>query len=172
MITALVVLGLVIGTRVRTLVGSRRRLLRRSAPPDDVALLGDLALLGLLAGMTFPAALAASAAHVAPGLAEEIHRVGRIARMEGSAAAFVRAGAPLDRLLTLAARAAITGAPMTAAVAAFTAEVRNAARARAIERARRLSVRLLFPLALLILPGFVLLVAGPFVLEGLARLEI
>jgi hypothetical protein len=39
-----------------------------------------------------------------------------------------------------------------------------------MERARRLPVRLLLPLALLILPGFVLLAVGPAVLQGLARL--
>ena len=140
--------------------------------PGDVVLLGDLVVLGLLAGMTFPVALAASAEHVDGVLAGAIRRHVRTGRLDGSSAGCADASGPLAALLTLARRAAVTGAPMVSTIAGFTAEARNAARTRALEDARRLSVRLLFPLALLILPGFVLLVAGPVVLEGLARFEL
>jgi hypothetical protein len=43
----------------------------------------------------------------------------------------------------------------------FAAERRHAEQACNLERARRLPVRLLLPLALLILPGFMVLVVGP-----------
>ena len=45
-----------------------------------------------------------------------------------------------------------------------------AGHAERITVARRLPVRLLLPLALLILPGFVVLAVGPAVLQALARL--
>jgi hypothetical protein len=96
----------------------------------------------------------------------------RSARVDGTAVTFASATGPLARLLALAARAVSTGAPLAAAIAAFADEARNAERARAVADARRLAVRLLFPLALLILPGFVVLVAGPVVLESLARLDL
>jgi tight adherence protein C len=150
-----------------------RRVRRRGeTAEDDLVLLGDLMVLGLLAGMTFTAALDACAAHVNNALGDEIKRVTRAGRLEGSATAFADTQGALAGLLTLAARAATTGAPMVAAIAGFTTEARNAQRARALENARRLSVRLLFPLALLILPGFVLLVAGPVVLDGMARFDL
>jgi len=153
----------------------RPRMGRRFSPADpsaDLVLLADLVGLGLLAGMPFPSALAASARHVDPALGRVITQVVRAARLDGSTVTFAAAEGPPARLLALAARAAITGAPLVAAVAAFADEARSAARSRHLGDARRLSVRLLFPLALLILPGFVLLVAGPVVLDSLARLDL
>lgn len=149
---------------------------RHGRPPGigsgDIVLLSDLIVLGLLAGMPFAAALSVSARHVHPSLGDEIRRVMRCARVDGTAVTFASAKGPLARLLALAARAVSTGAPLAAAVAAFADEARNAERARAVADARRLAVRLLFPLTLLILPGFVVLVAGPVVLESLARLDL
>jgi pilus assembly protein TadC len=75
-------------------------------------------------------------------------------------------------LYRLAARATLTGASLVDALSALVAETRAARRAAALADARRLSVRLLFPLALLILPGFVVLVAGPVVIDGIARLDL
>jgi pilus assembly protein TadC len=88
----------------------------------------------------------------------------------GTAAALAGSKGRLADLGRVAAGAAVSGAPIAAAVTAYSRTRRHADHAKALERARRLPVRLLLPLALLILPGFVLLAVGPAVLEGLARL--
>jgi hypothetical protein len=73
------------------------------------------------------------------------------------------------RLYAGAARAVVTGAPLVPAVDAFVREAVAERRAADLESARRLPVRLMLPLALLILPGFVLLTVGPTVLAALER---
>jgi Flp pilus assembly protein TadB len=148
-------------------------MLRRADDPDDqLVLLGDLIVLGLLAGMPFVSALDAAAAHLDEPLAAEVSSVVRSARLHGTGEVFGTHRGSLRDLLRLAARAIGTGAPLVAAIAGFTSEARNAQRARAIVNARRLAVRLLFPLALFILPGFIVLVAGPVVLDGVGRLTL
>ena len=66
----------------------------------------------------------------------------------------------------------MTGAPVAAAVRAYVAEQRDADRARALAAARRLPVQLLFPLTLLVLPGFMVLTIGPALLAALERLGV
>jgi pilus assembly protein TadC len=61
---------------------------------------------------------------------------------------------------------------MTAAVEAFASEQRHAEHNRSLAAARRLPVKLLLPLALLILPGFVILAVGPALARSLARLDV
>ena len=150
----------------------RRRRLREEAARGDVTLLADLVALGLRAGLGLLEALRRAAPLVAPGLAAEVEGVLRAAGRSGSEAALAAAGGRAARLYRLAARAAATGAPLAEAVEAFAAERRHADHARAVEAARRLPVRMLVPLALLILPGFVVLAVGPALLEALARLRL
>lgn len=170
---ALVTLGVGLGAVLRHLGGLRPRSFRRiPIRTDDLVLTGDLVVLGLLAGRSFLGALTAAGRHVAGPLADEIDGLVRRAAVQGSAAALATADGSLGPLVGVAARAVATGAPVAAAVAAFTADLRDGQRVAALAEARRLSVRLLFPLALLMLPGFVLLVAGPFVVEGLARFDL
>jgi pilus assembly protein TadC len=148
-----------------------RRLAGVSAEAD-VVLLADLLSLGLGAGLSLPLALEEAAREVDPGLAAEVGAVRRAMDRLGVAAALAGATGWGERLYRLTARAAATGASLTAAVEAFAAERRHAEHSRRLEAARRLPVRLLLPLALLILPGFVVLVVGPALLESLARLEV
>ena len=150
----------------------RRRRVDAAAAEGDVVLLADLVALGLGAGLSLPLALDEAAREVDPGLAAEVRALRRAMDRLGVAAALAGATGRGERLYRLTARAAATGAPLTAAVEAFAAERRHAEHARRLEAARRLPVRLLLPLALLILPGFVVLVVGPALLESLARLEV
>jgi len=149
-----------------------RRRVEAASAEADVVLLADLVALGLGAGLSLPLALAEAAREVDPGLAAEVRSLRRAMDRLGVAAALAGAVGRGERLYRLTARAAATGAPLTAAVEAFAAERRHAEHARRLEAARRLPVRLLLPLALLILPGFVVLVVGPALLESLARLEV
>lgn len=144
----------------------------KATTPADVALLADLTALGLVAGLSFPSSLEAAGRHAAPQLATAVRRIGRVARLDGTVAAYAGASGELAPLLGLVAGAMATGAPVAAAVAGFGVQIREQQRIRAVASARRLAVRLLFPLALLILPGFIVLIVGPVAMEGLARLDL
>jgi hypothetical protein len=152
----------------------RRRLAARraavAAADGDVTLLGELVLLGLRAGLTFPVALEVAAAEVVPPLQREVIGVVRSLRLHGAAAGLERAGGRARPLYAAAARAATTGAPVAGAVAAFVAARRDEERARRRAAGARLPVRMLVPLSLLILPGFVLLTVGPALLGAVRRL--
>ena len=156
------------------LIAGFRRISRRRAEAiaaeRDVVLLAELVGLSLSAGMALPGALAVAESEVAPLLGVEIARLRRAVAAEGAAAALGSAGGRAAGLYRLVARASATGAPVADAVTAFAAERRHAEHTRRLADARRLPVRLLVPLALLILPGFVVLAVGPAVLSSLARL--
>lgn len=74
---------------------------------------------------------------------------------------------PLADALTAGER---TGAPVGPALARLAAEERAASRRRVESHARRVPVRLLFPLVFLVLPAFVVLTVVPGVAAGLGRL--
>ncbi len=170
---SLAVLGAVAvaGARLRAVLGRRAEARRSAAAADaDVMVLAELTALGLSAGLTLTGALQAAAAVVAPPLAAEVGTVLRRSAHSGSERALAAAGGRLDGLGRLVARAQATGAPLVEVVEGFAAAERDRARAERLAAGRRLPVLLLVPLALLILPGFVLLVAGPALLGGLARL--
>lgn len=141
-----------------------RRRPRSSSHRDAEAMLAELTALGLSAGLTFSAA-AKAATHAVPGEASarlrQIIRTGE--RVDADAA---------DRhgLMVVAHRALSTGAPLHPAVSGYATTLRNEERSRELTAARRLPVKLLFPLALLILPGFLILTIGPAVLGSLERL--
>jgi hypothetical protein len=75
--------------------------------------------------------------------------------------------APLADALSTGDR---SGAPVGPALARLAAEERAAVRRRVESQARRVPVRLLFPLVFLVLPAFVLLTVVPGLAAGLARL--
>ncbi len=155
--------------------GARRRAARRTGSARseaDVTVLAELTLLGLSAGLTFAAALAAASRHVSSDLAGEVRQVLRRGRATGLTAALEQGAGGAVRLYRMAGRAVATGAPLLPAVAAFVDERRHADHAARLAAARRLPVRLLLPLALLILPGFVVLTAGPALLGAVDRLRI
>jgi len=149
---------------------ARRQAAIDAAADADVMLLADLMVLGVTAGLSLRGAIESARPHLSPSLRSDVEEVlGRMDRT-GTAAALIGVEGRLEDLGRVAAGAAVSGAPIAAAVTAFSSARRHADHARRMERARRLPVRLLLPLALLILPGFVVLAVGPAVLEGLARL--
>jgi hypothetical protein len=158
------------------LLGARRRLrTRRLATREaagDVGLLAELTGLGLSAGLGLSQALSAARPFVHVDLAGEVGVVLRRAAHGGLAAALAEASGHGRRLYLLTARAVVTGAPLASAVDAFVADAAAEERATQLEAARRLPVRLMLPLALLILPGFVLLTVGPTVLAALERFNL
>jgi len=150
--------------------------LRGASPGGDagagLALLTDQVSLGLRAGLPLDGAMEEAAADAGPTAAAEVRRVLREARRSGLAAALEHGAGRGNRLFRICARAVRTGAPLLPAVEALGDELRHEEHTRRLASARRLPVRLLLPLALLILPGFVLLVVVPALAGALARLEI
>ena len=153
--------------RLRARSAGRRR---AAEARTDVVVLAELTALGLAGGLDLGSALARAADPVAPDLRYEVLDLLRSARVVGLAQALTLATGRAERLYRLTARAVDTGAPVRAAVEAFVEEAADAERARNLASARRLPVKLLFPLALLILPGFMVLTIGPAVLSSLRRL--
>jgi hypothetical protein len=138
---------------------------------DDVVLLGELVSLGLGAGLPFLGAAARAADELPEPLAGEARQVIRAARIHGSSHALAAASGRSGPLFRLVARAVATGSPVANAVTSFVLDARRARRADRLAAAKRLPVRLLLPLTLLILPGFVVLTLGPALLSGLERLQ-
>jgi len=138
----------------------------------EVLLLADQVVLGLRAGLTLEGALREAGTDLAPAMTVEVTGVLRAARHRGLGPALAGASGRGERLFRITADAVQTGAPLAPAVEALADELRHEDHARRMAVARRLPVRLLLPLALLILPGFVLVVIGPALLGSLARLEI
>lgn len=175
--SGLLVLSPMVGTAVIAVAVARNRWLRARRDgqierhaDSDVALLADLLGLGLTAGLSLRAAIDIAAPQVAAPVQADLAAMCRRIDRSGLAAGLAGTSGRLEGLARVAAGAAVSGAPLAPAVAAFSKVRRHADHATRMERARRLPVRLLLPLALLILPGFVLLAVGPAVLQGLARL--
>jgi hypothetical protein len=172
----------VLGRRLRrTVVGrvlgaGRARVVQRRA---DVAVQRELPvaldLLGVAvgAGCTPYLAVEATVAWAPPVLAERFDRALDACRLgaaftdalDGLAAATPRLAPVVDALLT----SDRLGAPVGPALARLADEERATARRRAETHARRVPVRLLFPLVFLVLPAFGLLTVVPALLSGLSR---
>lgn len=154
-------IGFSFGLAVWTVV---RRRPRSSGHSDDEAVLAELTSLGLSAGLTFSAAANAATTSVS---GEASARLRQSIRAGGR----VDTGAVADQgLMVVVRRALSTGAPLQSAVSGYATTLRKEERSRELTAARRLPVKLLFPLALLILPGFLILTIGPAVLGSLDRL--
>jgi pilus assembly protein TadC len=82
----------------------------------------------------------------------------------------VGAAAPLRPLADALLASDRLGAPVGPQLARLAAEERSALRRRAEAHARRVPVKLLFPLVFLVLPAFVLLTVVPGLVSGLQRL--
>lgn len=147
----------------------RHRRKRRSSR-DEVLILSELTALGLSAGLTPTAALDRAGRRVGGEVAAEVAGVLRRGRRVGLPAALAGASGQSGRLCGVIASALATGAPLQVAVGAYVASERRERRVVALAAARRLPVRLLFPLALLILPGFMVMTVGPALIAAVDRL--
>jgi pilus assembly protein TadC len=156
-----------VATRLGSIARSRRG---RAEAEADVALLADLTALGLRSGLAIRSALEIGAERVAPSLRAEVAGVGAAIDRSGTAVALSAAQGMARGLYSTVASASASGAPIEAAVTSFAAERRAEAHAHHLADLRRLPVRMLLPLALLVLPGFALLVVGPALVESLSRL--
>jgi tight adherence protein C len=142
-----------------------------AALEDGVPLTADLLAVALGAGLTPFLALGVAARSAPEPVASHLTTV--LAAVEGgqrladALAARSDATPVLRPLLEVLLASERLGAPVGSALAHLAADGRGRARRAALERARTLPVRLLFPLVFLVLPAFLLLTVGPVVLAGL-----
>ncbi|MEY2471818.1 MAG: tight adherence protein [Actinomycetota bacterium] len=161
--------ALLIGVAVRPLLVRRRQARERSAAvehdlSDVVALIG----LAVGAGANLPGALDAAAAHGDGPLGDALAGAVRATRRGGRLSdALELLPAQLDETVRPLVAALVScdryGAPLGPTLDRLAVDVRTASRQRAEAAARRLPVRLLFPLVTCILPAFALLTVAPLI---------
>lgn len=167
----LIVPGVVVGSlslAMRSLATRRRQ---EAQAQEDLAAMCDLAVIGLAGGMGINAALQTAMRHVGPALASEVGAVIRQAQVVGSASAFMNADGIGERLYRVVGMAVATGQPLSDSVARLADDINAEQATQRLEALRRLPVAMLFPLTLLILPGFLLLTIAPAVLDAFSRLD-
>jgi hypothetical protein len=147
---------------------------RRSRVEDaaDLAVLCDLTALSLTAGLGLQASLALASSEAGGRVGAEVAGVLRAARVGGTAAAMGSADGVARPLYRTVGRAAVTGAGVVQAVTHLADDLNAELTARKLESVRRKPVAMLFPLTLLILPGFLLLAVAPAILDALGRLDL
>ena len=149
-----------------------RDIVRRSLP--EVV---DLFTLTVGAGLTVPLAVAAVARHHDGPIALELQHVtedmarGRRCADSLDDAAH-RLGPDVRGVFAALAASDRYGAPLADALVRIGDEVRADRRRRAEEAARRVPVRLLFPLVLCVLPAFALLTVAPVLAGALGSLRL
>lgn len=168
--------GLAIGAAVvgGWLVLFRKATLRRSTgiSPDDVVAFGELVSLAMSSGASPIAAVSAARKYGPASIAGEVDRILRRSSAGHAAAVFRGHVGAVTPIITPIGHALATGAPLGLRVEVALTELRADVHASKVARLRRLPVRLLFPLTLLILPGFMVLTLGPSLLATLDRLQL
>jgi tight adherence protein C len=150
----------------------RARTVARKQAREDAALLADLTALALTGGLGIQPALELAAGAVGGQIADEVESLVRRARVEGLAAAMTGAAGAGRELYRVIGRAITTGSALLDQVIRVADELHADLGARRLEKARKVPVAMLFPLTLLILPGFLLLTIAPALLDAFAHLEI
>lgn len=153
--------------RHRTL---RNRRLARERSEGEIELLTHSMLVGLSGGLSPAAALSLSRETLRSGLGEEVDAILRSSVQQGLAASLLNSTGVGGRLFRQVGAAHISGAPLNLVLTALAVENRAAARARSMEAARRLPVRMMVPITLLMLPGLLILMVGPLIIPSVARL--
>ncbi|MEE9297968.1 MAG: hypothetical protein V3V29_02890 [Acidimicrobiia bacterium] len=150
---------------------ARQMAATRRAEVDAVEA-AELVALGLAGGLSITASHHAALEHASPAVRPSLEElIGQIDRVGGHAALVEDAGAMRASSAVLAGTVA-SGAPALPALEAHLRAEYHRRHAAEVEAARRLPVRLLVPLTLLVLPGFVLITVGPTIVDSLARLTL
>lgn len=166
------VLALGVWPAGRALASRRRRRRRDAAANGDVVTVAELTALALAGGHSLSGSLSLAAENVCDDIRVEVDAVLRRARVSGLSAALAAHEGRCRRLFSMTSRAVETGAPVRSAVEAFVDDAIADRREADLTAARKLPVKMLFPLALLILPGFMVLAVGPALLGSLEHLDL
>jgi tight adherence protein C len=134
----------------------------------DVLVALDLVSLATTAGLPFHEAVSLASREIGGDLASDLNRA--VARVNSGLEPALGAG-PFARAFDAAQRSSVSGARLGDSLVDLAKEVRADEAAAERERIERLPVKLLFPLAFLILPGFVLVAVVPSILSGISQLS-
>jgi tight adherence protein C len=158
--------------RGRRRAGAAAAAVRRSLPEAV-----DLLNLAVGAGLTVPLAVAAVGRRHQGPVGAELARVAR--EVEGGRRcadaledAAARLGPDARPVLSALVASERYGAPLADSLARLAGDVRADQRRRAEESARRVPVKLLFPLVLCVLPAFALLTVAPLLAGALGSLRL
>ena len=131
----------------------------------------ELVALGLAGGLSLAAAHRVALSHSAPEARAALGLLEQSMRDRGTRQALIDDDGPMAGASQVLAAAAASGAPALPALEGHLETESHRRHTARVEAARTLPVRLLLPLTLLVLPGFVLLTVGPTVVGSLARLN-
>ncbi len=131
----------------------------------------ELVALGLAGGLSLAAAHRVALSHSAPEARPALGLLVQSMRDRGTRQALLDDVGPMAGASQVLAAAAASGASALPALEGYLETESHRRHTARVEAARRLPVRLLLPLTLLVLPGFVLLTVGPTVVGSLARLN-
>lgn len=165
LLTLAAVAGLVVVRRWRSINGQRHEVTRRS---EEMLLALDLFSLGSTAGLPFLASASAAADEIGGQTSIDLDRA--VTRVKAGLTHALADG-PLAQAFDTADRSAVSGASLAHSLVDLAHEVRAEQAALERERIERLPVKLLFPLAFLILPGFVLVAVVPSIVSGIGQLS-
>ena len=160
-------IGFIVGGPVAATIGcvvlfawSRwRTTSRETPPPPPLRLVLILLLVELRSGQSVLGALQRSA--VALPEHRGLTRVARVAAVSGLTAAVTHSPNDLRPVVAQLARAQASGAALVSTVRRLLEDDLRDERSRRLEKAKSLPARLMVPVTLLMLPGVVLLVYGP-----------
>lgn len=158
------------------LVAFRGEKARRVALANDLPEVVDLLTLALGAGLNVPLAVSAVGRGGTGPLAGEMALASEATRRGQRLAdalddLTLRCGEPVRPLMSLLASGERYGVPLGESLDRLAVDVRAARRRQAEEVARRLPVKMLFPLVVCILPAFALLTLGPLLLTSFHHLN-
>lgn len=158
--------ALVAATRIVRIARTRAR---GSEQRSEQILVADLVASGVEAGVSFDEAVSIASGFVSGAVSSEMRARARVAH---HGAVGDGDGSIVDEMFRLAARSAITGAPLANGLRSLSEGERAKDSAARVERLERLPVKLLFPLAFLILPGFLLIAVAPALVSGISKLSL
>ncbi len=145
----------------------RRHKRRAQRGVSDVLLALDLMALATTSGLPFTTAATMAVHHVGEPTRGTLEQAVR--RVDAGLGHDLDDG-PLADAFNAAQRSAVTGASLSVTLADLAQRAREDEAAVTAERLEKLPVKLLFPMAFLILPGFILVVVVPTIVSGLAEL--
>ena len=127
-------------------------------------------LIALSGGLGLATAMSSARGQLKSTLGDEVERVLRQSAVMGLGPALLAASGAGSRLFRHLGTAHTSGAPVVVALSSYAHELHEVRRAHALQRARQLPVKMVIPLTLMMLPGFLLLAVGPTVVSSFARL--
>lgn len=165
-----VFVGVIVAAVIVMVVAARRGAARQRAVAgtghDELTAL-DLVAIGVAGGASVPRAIEIARSAVGDALGADLDD---IVRHRSAGIDHEPRHVGMQSLIAAIRRSEAMGTTLAPELIAIAASARAERDAMARERLARLPVKLLFPLALLILPGFMLVTVGPVVLSSLLRL--